>query len=93
MATDDWGDLVIVRKQCSMYRLPISLSGQCPCSIPSQPRGVQLVPLAATQTHTYISVCPGANGDEAEQTVMHPGHSPIVGFNSPEQWTFQSAGS
>lgn len=33
--SDDWDDLVIVRKQCFMFTgVPAGLSGLCPCSIP-----------------------------------------------------------
>lgn len=78
MATDDWDDPVIVRKTVLHVQAFLSVSrAGAQALFHLHPRGVQVAPLISTQTHDCISVCPGANGNEAEETVMHPGNSPI----------------
>lgn len=74
--SDDWDDLVIVRKQCFVFTgFPVGLSVSRACAhalFHPQPRGV---PLTSTETHDYISGCPGATGDEAEEIItqaIHP---------------------
>lgn len=69
---DDWDDLVIVRKQCFMYRSVSRASAHT--LFHPQPRGVQVAPLTSTQTHDCISACPGANRDEAEETLTQAIH-------------------